>query len=79
MKGFRFRVEATGVSHYLCDRIDPLALRAMENDQSFYVDATFTVQRDAETCTILIEADEPGFTPTPISGCPWRMNPSYSY
>lgn len=76
VKLIRFRLEET--SQYICTTTDYVQLERMEQEKSFRVnDVVFTVPKDKDLFTIVLETDAPkGFPRTSIGGCPWRFKDS---
>ena len=75
MKTFRFKFKEG--QEYVGSVVNAALLDEMEREKSFRIDnVNFTVPTGLETFTILIEADAVGFSPSPISGCPWHITTS---
>lgn len=72
---FRFRMKETDEN--LGMRVDTTSLSNMEKDLSFRLEGvSFIVPKELGTFTILLQAEAPGFSTGPISGCPWNDHTS---
>jgi len=70
---FQFRLKET--DKYLGRRVDSDSLKSMEESLVFRLEeVSFVVPKELGTFTILLQAEAHGFSPSPISGCPWNVH-----